>query len=146
MHRTFWKLVSVSILVGGGMVAQPMFPHHTSAVAVGPAIAPVGSPPGYPSAGVAVTLDGVLVCLPQRDGRQEELTLACAVGLRTTDGRLYAMENINPYLMMGKAAMGQHVEVNGWSRPSTDPRFDAIGTIDITSVAIRDPSTPPVNQ
>jgi hypothetical protein len=146
MHRTFWKLVSVFILVGGGMVAHTMFPHHTSAVTVAPASAPAGSPPGSPSAGVAVTLDGVLVCLPQRDGRQQELTLACAVGLRTTDGKLYALENINPYLMMGKAAMGQHVQVSGWSRPHTHPKFNAIGTIDITSVTIRDPSTPAVNQ
>jgi hypothetical protein len=112
MHHTSWKLVGALILVSGEMVAQAIFPHHTSAVAVATAMAPVGSPPGSPSAGVAVTFDGVLVCLPQRDGRQEVLTLACAVGLRTTDGKLYALENINPYLMMGKTAMGQQVQVS----------------------------------
>jgi hypothetical protein len=110
------------------------------------AMAPVDWPPGPTSADAAVTFDGVLVCLPRREGGQQALTLACAIGLRTADGKPYALENINPYLMAGKAAIGQDVEVSGWLRPNRDMRYEAIGTIDVTSVNTRDPSEPAVNQ
>jgi hypothetical protein len=146
MNHTSWTMVSAFILIGGWIVAHASFPHRASATAVATAIASVDWPPGPTSADAAVTFDGVLVCLPQREGGQQALTLACAIGLHTADGKPYALENINPYLMAGKAAIGQHVKVSGWLRPNRDKSYDAIGTINVTSVNTRDPSEPAVNQ
>jgi hypothetical protein len=138
-------MVSVVILIWGGIVAHVSFPHYAAATTVTSAIAPVELLRGSSAGGTVITLDGELVCLPHRAGKQEELTLACAVGLRTTPGKAYALANINPYLMGGKVAMGQHVKVSGHLRPSTDMRYEASGTIDITSVTILDPLEPTVN-
>jgi hypothetical protein len=146
MSHTSWNMVRIFILIGGGIVAHASFPHRASATPVATAIASVDWPPGPTSAVAAVTFDGVLVCLPQREGGQQALTLACAIGLRTAQGKPYALEDINPYLMAEKAAIGQHVKVSGWLRPNTDMRYEAIGTINVTSVNTRDPSEPAVNQ
>jgi hypothetical protein len=92
------------------------------------------SPPMPTLAGTTVMLDGELVCLPHRAGRQEALTLECAIGLRTAEKQHYALENINPYLIEGKVAMGQRVKVDGILRSSTNANYDIIGLIHITSL------------
>jgi hypothetical protein len=81
-----------------------------------------------------VTVDGEVVCLPRLAGGQEAQTLECAIGLRTTAGQHYALENINPYLIDGKIAMGQHVKVSGRLRLERGTRYDTIGLINVTSV------------
>jgi hypothetical protein len=85
----------------------------------------------------SVTLDGELVCLPHRAGRQEALTQACAVGLRTPAGRLYALGDINADLMQGNVAVGQPVQVSGHLRAEMDQRYEALGTIEVTAVRRR---------
>jgi hypothetical protein len=86
------------------------------------------------SADTTVTLDGKLVCLPHRAGGQKALALECAIGLRTTEGKHYALENINPYIIDGKVTIGQRVKVNGLLRSSTATQYDTIGIIHITSI------------
>ena len=81
-----------------------------------------------------VTVEGEVVCLPRLPGGQDAQTLECAVGLRTAEGQHYALENINPYLIGGKIAMGQHVKVSGRLRRERGTRYNTIGLIDVTSV------------
>jgi hypothetical protein len=95
---------------------------------------PVTSPLVPTSAATTVTVDGEIVCLPRIAGGQEAQTLECAIGLRTTAGQHYALENINPYMIDGKIAMGRHVKVSGRLRPEKGTRYDTIGLIDVTSV------------
>jgi hypothetical protein len=133
MNYTSWIIVSVLVLIGGGIVAHATVPYHLSSTPVTTATTPVEAPPVPTPADPTVTFDGELVCLPQRTGSQE-LTLECAIGLRTTEGKHYGLENINPYLIEGRAAMGQWVKVAGRLHSDAETRYDASGTIYVTSV------------
>jgi len=145
MKYAFW-IISTVVLIGGGLVLSTAFlqrPAATPLRALSPSLMPVSSstPPGAASPvpappGSTVTLDGELVCLPRRSGGRE-LTLECALGLRTTEGQHYALENINPYLTEGKVAMGQQVKVRGLLRSDTATAYATVGIIYVTAVSLR---------
>ena len=137
--------MTVLTLISGGIALSTIaFLQHSSSPTpsqLSPALTPVTTsiPPGKSSplpspAGTTVTLDGELVCLPRQAGGQKALTLECAVGLRTAEGKHYALENINLYLMEGKVTTGQRVQVSGALHSYTEMRYDATGIIYVTSV------------
>lgn len=144
MEYTLWTAFSILFLIGGGIVASaallqdPSSPTLTepspSATPVTTSIMPVKSSPLPTPADTTVALDGELVCLPHRAGGQKALTLECAIGLRTTEGKHYALENINPYIIDGKVTVGQRVKVNGVFRSGTATQYDSVGVIHITSI------------
>ena len=115
---------------------HPSSPTHTepTATSVTMSITSVQSSPLPTIAGTAVTVAGELVCLPRRIGDEKGRTLECAMGLRTTAGKHYALENINPYIIEGKVTTGQRVQVNGLLRSDTDTKYDSVGIIHVTSV------------
>ncbi|HXH08480.1 MAG TPA: hypothetical protein VNP04_01710 [Alphaproteobacteria bacterium] len=145
MKSTIWAVIAALYLIDGGIVASAAFQPSPSAptppvpslaaVAMTTSITLVQSSTAPSSAGTTVTLDGELVCLPHRAGGQEALTLECAIGLRTNEGRHYALDHINPYIVEGKIAMGQHIRVTGRLRTDTQTKYDATGTIAVTSVS-----------
>lgn len=144
MKSTIWAVIAALYLIDGGIVASAVFqlspfpptlPVPSLAAAMTTSIIFVQSPTAPSPAGTTVTLDGELVCLPHRAGGQEALTLECAIGLRTNEGRHYALDHINPYIVRGKIAMGQHIRVTGRLRTDTETKYDATGTIDVTSVS-----------
>jgi hypothetical protein len=144
MKYTFWTAISILFFIGGEIVASatllqdPLSPTLTerfpSTMPVTTSIMPVKSSPLPISADTTVALDGELVCLPHRAGGQKALTLECAIGLRTTEGKHYALENINPYIIDGKVTVGQRVKVNGLFRSGTATQYDTVGIIHITSI------------
>ena len=143
MKSTIWAVIAALYLLDGGIVASAAFQPSPSpptlavpslAAAMTTSITLVQASTAPSPVGTTVTLDGELVCLPHRAGDQEALTLECAIGLRTNEGRHYALDHINPYIVGGKIAMGQHIRVTGRLRPDTETKYDATGTIDVTSV------------
>jgi hypothetical protein len=127
-------MVSVVVLISGGIVAHATVPYHLSATPVRTAITPVGAPPVPTPADPKVTFDGELVCLPPRAGSQK-LTFECTIGLRTTEGKHYGLENINLHFMEGKVGIGQWVKVVGHLRSDAEARYDVSGAIYVTSVS-----------
>jgi hypothetical protein len=134
MNYTFWIIVSVISLIGGGIVAHATAPYHLAATPVSTATMPVGAPPKPTPADPMVTFDGELVCLPPRAGSQQ-LTLECTIGLRTTEGKHYGLENIDLYFKEGKVGIGQRVKVMGQLRADAEGRYDINGAIYVTSVS-----------
>jgi hypothetical protein len=144
MTSVLWIRLMALFLVSAGIAASEAFPQHSplpmqpksspAATPVSTAMTPVTSLSVPTSAGTTVTVDGEIVCLPRQAGGQGAQTLECAIGLRTTEGQHYALENINPYIIDGKIAMGQHVKVSGRLRLERGTRYDTIGLINVTSV------------
>ncbi len=137
-------IITVLFLTGGRILAYatllqpPSSPTLTepspSATPATTSVAPVQASALPTPADTAVRFDGELVCLPHRAGSQKALTLECAIGLRTTEGKHYALENINPYIIDGKVTVGQRVKVNGLLRSGVATPYDIIGIIHITSI------------
>jgi hypothetical protein len=124
MTPVLWIRLMAFFLVSAGIATSQVFPQHSL-----PPMQPKPSP-----AATMVTVDGEVICLPRIAGGQEAQTLECAIGLRTTAGQHYALENITPYLIDGTILMGQHVKISGRLRREKGTRYDTIGLFDVTSV------------
>lgn len=86
------------------------------------------------TSGKHVTVRGKVVCLSSKNtgGIQP---MSCAMGLQTSDGTYWALNNIQNYLMKGTFAGGDTIEVEGTNASYTGP-LQAAGTIDVTSVRV----------
>jgi hypothetical protein len=142
MKYDLWITISGLFIITGGMsaygtVMQPVsFPTDAelTIIAVTTSITSEESSPLSTQTGTEVTLVGELVCLPNRTGDQKPLTPKCALGLRTPEGKHYALENINPYIIEGKVTTGQRVKMTGLLRSGIDAGYDTVGIIHVTSV------------
>jgi len=82
-----------------------------------------------PAGNAQTTLAGTFVCLPHKgDGPQ---TLECAYGLRTDDGRYYALQFDPPF--PADIEMDKQVEIIGNLTTGADSKYDIVGTIKIQS-------------
>jgi hypothetical protein len=142
MKYAFWItigglfIITDGMAVNGTFMQSPFFSPHTelTTTAVTTSITSEDSSPLSTQADTAVTLVGELVCLPNRAGAQKPLTPICAIGLRTSEGEHYALENINPYIIEGKVTTGQRVKMTGLLRSGIDTGYDTVGIIHVTSV------------
>jgi hypothetical protein len=101
------------------------------------AIAVMGSGNNNPShepTSVAVT--GNLTCLPHKNVQPgQPITLECAIGLKTADGRHYALRELSPDAT--NTDFTKRVKLSGRLVPPTaEERYDIIGTITVTSFEV----------
>jgi hypothetical protein len=76
-----------------------------------------------------VTASGTLACLPHKD-TNGPITEECAIGLRTEDGRYYALQQLGT--TNAQTPFTKHVTVTGTLDPPTaDGLYDTIGTIQV---------------
>lgn len=83
-----------------------------------------------PAGNVQTMFSGKFVCLPHKktDGPQ---TLECASGLKTNDGRYYALQFDPPF--PGDIEMNKQVEITGILTIKTDAIYDIAGSIKVQS-------------
>jgi hypothetical protein len=136
MHATVMIMLSAACLMAGEGLADAVVPHHLPAATR--LVETWASTPVHGTGGTPVTLDGELVCLPRQAERQEALTLECALGLRTLDGKHYALENITSYLIAGTIVMGQQVQVSGRLHAAPQAKYEAVGLLAVTAVHPRE--------
>jgi hypothetical protein len=143
MHATVMIMLSAACLMAGEGLADAVVPHHLPAATrpvstLARLVETWASTPVHGTVGTPVTLDGELVCLPRQAERQEALTLECALGLRTLDGKHYALENITSYLIAGTIVMGQQVQVSGRLHAAPQAKYEAVGLLAVTAVHPRE--------
>jgi hypothetical protein len=83
----------------------------------------------------AIQVAGNLTCLPHKNVQPgQPVTLECAIGLRTADGRHYALRELSP--TDTNTDFTKQVNITGDLVPPTaDERYDIIGTITVRSFA-----------
>jgi hypothetical protein len=80
-----------------------------------------------------LTVRGNLTCLPHKNVQPgQPVTLECAIGLKTADGRHYGLRELSP--RDTNTDFTKQVQVSGNVVPPTaDERYDIIGTITVES-------------
>lgn len=80
--------------------------------------------------------DGNLACLPHKNTQPDQpQTLECAIGLKTKDGKHYAIKDIPEEYRYTE--FSAHIIVEGEvSSPPADDKYDTLGTIKVRSIEI----------
>ncbi len=87
----------------------------------------VGEP--YP-----ITVQGSQVCLPLRDPSGIH-TMICAIGIKTTEGKYYALHDTDPEYKNISSFSGEGTfEIKGVMHPKSDPTYISEGMIEVASV------------
>lgn len=82
----------------------------------------------------SVAIEGAVVCLPHKDTSGPQ-TLECAVGIKDTKGKHYALKDTDSsYRNIQTLPTGKNVRVHGTLSASLDTRYDTAGTIEVSSI------------
>jgi hypothetical protein len=86
-----------------------------------------------PAAGT-VSITGTMTCLPHKNTTGPQ-TLECAFGLKDAQGNYYALRDTDPnYKNVAGADGNSQVTVHGTFTLGTNPTYNIVGTIDVTSI------------
>lgn len=131
MNKIFVACAVVIVVVIGiwAYAAYAPTSNPNSSNAAGGTIPAQGSEPG--DAGPKMTLTGTLTCLPHKgDGPH---TLECAYGLKSDDGKYYALQNLWE-VAPGLTNTGVRVQIVGnVSTPPTNEQYDIVGVVAVQS-------------
>jgi hypothetical protein len=92
---------------------------------------PAGVQAGGKKSPTAESLVGIIACLPHKgDGPH---TMECAIGLKTDDGKYFALTNFN---YPGSADVGERVRIAGVTVTTDEfhASYDIVGTFQVASV------------
>jgi len=86
---------------------------------------------------------GEAICLPHRDS-SGPVTMECAIGLRDDQGKFYALRDADPESRtIAGIRTGMRIEVRGLFTERTDPKYQSVGVIEVSSVSVPTPNGPP---
>lgn len=95
-------------------------------------ITPIAPITPIPKVSGQITIEGTIDCLPKKGNQQ---TLECAIGLKSVDGKYYALTNLNQDdLESGKLSGGTHVIITGNRTGDFGGTYDIAGTIEVVSL------------
>ncbi len=81
-----------------------------------------------------IELKGVYTCLPHKDTSRPQ-TMECALGLKTIDGKYYALVDTTPnYSLLSKLSTGKLVKVRGTLSPNQNSIYNAEGVLTLKTV------------
>ncbi len=81
-----------------------------------------------------IVVKGVFTCLPHKDTSGPQ-TQECALGLKTPDGKYYALNDTTPnYSLLSKLSTGKLVKVRGTLSPNQNSIYNAAGVINLKTV------------
>lgn len=97
---------------------------------------PISDQPNFsPSVSVQteqVSVKGVLVCLPHKNSGGEQ-TLECAFGLKSNEGKHYALSDPG-WKFLINTPMNTQVTVDGILTRKDDTKYDSVGVIEIINL------------
>jgi hypothetical protein len=87
-----------------------------------------------PATGEPIRVKGEVVCLPHKDTDGPQ-TLECAYGLKSTDGKYYALRDSDPeYKNLSLLPTGEVAVVSGTLFEDPGSKYDTVGVIEIQMV------------
>jgi len=82
----------------------------------------------------SVEIKGEIVCLPHKD-TSGPITLECAYGIRSADGKHYALKDTDPeYNNIASLPTGEVAVITGKLIEEYESKYDIVGIIEIESV------------
>jgi hypothetical protein len=83
--------------------------------------------------GESSTYTGTIVCLPHKDN-SGPITLECAYGLQTTDGKYHALRSLVESTLIFSVDTGRQARVTGTVVSTPDSNYDIVDTIEVESI------------